>query len=138
MSKELPIADIEKELYEVLADKTLSFGCIVKHKGLPHTILCYEDPDTYLLFYTDHRLEHAEVWEFEIIGHEPTLNDVLLKLVEAGWNVDYGKHQIWGWCILTHNVELGRDENIKYKPHKSFDSQDETTKRKLHSLICVK
>ena len=126
---EIPLEQVEKELYEVLADKTLSFGCKVRHKEKPNCGIrrvTQNICDVGVDVVGDNGMTYYwMIKNLEVIGHKPTLNDVLLALGED-------------WAASSSGIYKGEDcfDSIDgYDLAKSFDAQSELTHRKLHNLI---
>lgn len=125
-----PLTEIEHDLYQILSDKTLNEGCILE-SCTDVTRFVFSDGLRFLEN-GDGTITIRETAErFKIIGHEPTLNDILLKLGK--------KHQM---TAIKRHSDTGRtfiyadNKTIKgYDLTKSFDNQAEETKRKLHSLL---
>jgi len=152
MTEEKPLSDIKKELYEVLADKTLSFGCEVKYEDKcgVHTRVIGEYAGSENLVMGSHNNAigfYARCGTFcnaldfitdkvKIIGHEPTLNDVLLELGEkydavcSTLSDDRHHHMIQ---IKDFDDKLFK--NFYYSTSGDFDNQSEETLRKLHTLL---
>ena len=143
MNKEKPLSEIEAELYEALASKELTPWCKVSVKGIPWRFLSglSNGGVGMVVALGGVTMDLSEKWihkNVKIIGHEPTLNDVLLRLGEAkdewSYEVDnFGgihksRYDECGECVRKH---IGM-----YDLTKSFDNQTEETKRKLHDLIC--
>ncbi len=151
MSKnKIPLSQVKDELYSILADKTLSFGCKIyelhqktKVSGV-FTVTRLFSRNTTSYIDTVERDDIPYSWigqsegcGIEIIGHEPLLNDILLKLgeIEDRYSGDY--------IAVIHDGEIVRgsatwDDYIpvcKYDLTLSFDLQDEETHRKLHKLL---
>ena len=143
MIKEKPISEIEAELYEVLALKELSFGCVFEffnRLASFHKMTCLEFDGENMTYFENGKTKTTKglSGDFTIIGHEPTLNNVLLKLREKQGDGDLD-------VLCSHNggilkADMSEITTIfkpltKYDLTKSFDSQTEETKRKLHKLL---
>ena len=153
MTENKPLSKITKELYEVLANKTLSFGCKVRlhtptEDGCPTGVFVLAENEmkyrqhyhTFLWGAGYHiRLTLVEIKERgEILGHEPALNDILLKLGES-YYVSFIESKSVGWLFqLWHRNKMGKAILLGYDLTKSFDSQSEEITRKLHSLLITK
>ncbi len=150
---ELPHSEVKKKLYEILADKTLSFGCKIKclasngHKDIlgAYTIVNSwykgEDIEHYTVLESNSGLVYREKI-IKIIGHEPTLNDVLLKLGHHYFLFDgslyCAKDYSWESVGSETTPQIPIFENIEYiceYANKSFDLQEEATHRKLLELL---
>jgi len=85
--EELPLKVVKDELYSILADKELKFGCKWENEYYEYLYVGYNEISRTFLsitiddgseFYADKKQIKNET----IIGTEPTLNDLLLKLGE--------------------------------------------------------
>ena len=111
--KEKPIDIVKQELYEVLADngeyKCESCGWVQSQGGL-----CLE-------------CERADSFLQE--PHEPTLENILLKLRESRYE------SVTIDTVGNLHINDCKNVKIKYNLTKSFDNQSEETLWKLHELL---
>ncbi len=158
MNKEKPISEIEAGLYDVLASKELSFGCKILHSGEGELMFIEEKfcqkkehdseygcnnsdycNNLACLRVKDRKVIFGNNWTpYKIIGHEPTLNDVLLKIAGLSFKCDVRAYSNGHTMIEYPGGGKWVDSGLDYDLQKSFDNQTEETKRKLHKLICVK
>lgn len=158
MSEQLPITKITEDLYSVLADKTLSFGCKVRNNDSTDGEKIFlgrvdDDPEIKLnkkiaqySVYQEKRRpccfrgETLDSHSYTIIGHEPTLNDVLLKLSRENLIMNtYPAIDNEEILCVRYKSDVGWGRVIHYDLTKSFDHKDnEGMRRKLHDLICKK
>jgi len=140
-----PLSVIEAELYEVMASKELSFGCnvdlsndhgngtfvtgkIITYNGYTFRVLCDDGIEREIHEETMRAIANERV----IIGHEPRLEDVLLKLneIHVVYRMDLEENE-----LLIDISSQGTTFGL-YDLTKSFDNQTDETKRKIHNLIC--
>ena len=150
MVNKIPLQKVEADLYDRLADKTLSFGCKVYCSVLHDTKVkgIFDTPVGDAVHIVDQMIltknglaAGAPDGTIKIIGHEPTLNDVLLKLAErkedgCGVSIECDGLIVSDMFLNTEDVTPSRLWRIKYDLTLSFDNQTEETKRAIHKLLC--
>lgn len=137
MSTEKPISEINSELYEKLANKTLSFGCKLRDRG--GEVFYIEENGDYLRIHNGTEIMDLLWTGVEIIGHEPTLNDVLLGIIREGKCYNFYPSMEEEILIIRvyYSPRNMKHIVVHYDLTKSFDNQEEETKRKLHELLCT-
>ena len=157
MNKEKPLSIIEAELYEVLASKKRTHNCKMRLNEewiSGNGAITFGEEDIFTLVHRDTKYEweflhervrgtvgipHRIAKEMQIIGYEPTLNDVLLGLgkTEYGHGAQCDTDGLIVAKMYKDDVLITK-WRVLYNISKSFDNQTEETKRKLHKLICEK
>ena len=129
------------KLYELLADKTLSFGCSVRE---PWKTPWYEEDCRYVQKLDDGGFElaseegfiyHGDVTYLLIIGHEPTLTDLQRWMKERNENINSFCHL--NDCIIINFLYLGGLDRLemKYDCSLTLMQQSESTKQEIIDLI---
>lgn len=130
-------------LYEFLWDKTLSFGCIMQMDGYTATNI-----ETCQCTYPDIVESDTPSWNWEIIGHEPTLSDFhkwMNENCKVVWQQESNLSLTgrYGWerdGITYYLQEYPSMDNshlvyIPYDSSKSLLNQSEETKAAIIELI---
>lgn len=124
-----------KKIYEVIADKTLSFGCMIKWRQMPEEIVILTRTTDYTIsilikknIYKDIDRNPKEK-EYEIIWHQVMLWDVLDWIEQKNTEPN---QLIWWYSVGDINLNLRHLRTNKRKP---IDDQSDECIDFIYSLI---
>ena len=135
--------EIDKKLYELFADKTLSRWCIILTSEWPYEWMeeyDIEQVDDFFHFIDDGCLESLNFYQnetekYKILWHEPHLEDVfrtIPEFIDSHWIVWYffDKDSLY---FISRMQWL--DKSIPYNPTLSLMNQTDETKQFIINLF---
>lgn len=127
--------NIDKKLYEVFSDKTLSEGCLIKHYHSYNPEIEWEEQFSKI---KEVRWKWIEIewWKqvswYEVIWHIPTIIDIFIKAKEKNWTIGINTKDIDYTITIYSDIP---SQSIKYNTCKSLLEQIEETKTSLINIF---
>jgi hypothetical protein len=141
--------ELDKTLYELFSDKTLSFWCKIYSISIDNyfTIAWKVNLEPYVIVYRNRApkiifLKDNE-WDFEILWHEPQLHD-FFRVAKEKWFVfmsihynQWAENEKYSERLLFAKDYDSRTRinEIPYNPTLPLLQQEESTKEKLISIF---